>query len=124
MPDLATPNLPSRDFAATEAFYSDLGFETGYKGAGWLILHRGERGNRVILEFFAHKELEPAQSWFSACIRMDDPSDFLAEIESSAVPIEGETIPRFHPPKVEPSGLSIAYLIDIDGSLIRIIEND
>lgn len=124
MPDLATPNLPSRDFAATQDFYARLGFTTGYRDEGWMILHRGEPGRRIILEFFPHPGLDPAQSWFSACIRMDDPSGLVASIEASGVPLGGASIPRFHPPRVEPSGLSIAYLVDPDGSLIRIIEND
>ena len=33
MTDHATPNLPARDFAATAAFYTALGFEQGWRDA-------------------------------------------------------------------------------------------
>lgn len=48
MADHATPNLPSRDFGATAAFYAALGFEQDYLSDGWMILARGE----ATLEFF------------------------------------------------------------------------
>ncbi|MEM8724670.1 MAG: bleomycin resistance protein, partial [Pseudomonadota bacterium] len=54
MPDIATPNLPSRDFDATEAFYAQFGFECGYKDGGWMILRRGPAGGRLVLEFFPY----------------------------------------------------------------------
>lgn len=41
MTDHATPNLPSRDFAKTSAFYGRLGFEEQYSDAAWMILKRG-----------------------------------------------------------------------------------
>ncbi|MCL6502715.1 MAG: hypothetical protein K6T86_08525 [Pirellulales bacterium] len=41
MPDHATPNLPSRDYEKTIAFYGLLGFETAWHDDGWLILERG-----------------------------------------------------------------------------------
>ena len=37
MVNRATPNLPSRDLAATCAFYTRLGFGEEYRDAGWLI---------------------------------------------------------------------------------------
>ena len=40
MADHVTPNLPSRDFDVTEAFYM-LGFATSWKDRGWMILQRG-----------------------------------------------------------------------------------
>jgi hypothetical protein len=58
MADEATPNLPSRDFAAAAVFYARAG------------------------------------------------------------------IPRYHPAAPDPSGLTIAYLIDPDGTLLRLIQND
>ena len=41
MADHVTPNLPSRDFDVTEAFYAKLGFATSWKDRGWMILQRG-----------------------------------------------------------------------------------
>ena len=48
MVNRATPNLPSRDLAATCAFYTRVGFGQEYRDAGWLILTR----DGVTLEFF------------------------------------------------------------------------
>lgn len=124
MPDTASPNLPSRDFDATEAFYAQLGFECGYKDDGWMILHRGPKGNRAILEFFPYPDLKPEESSFSCCIRFDDLSAIMAQLEASDIPCVQMGIPRFGKPKVEASGLTIAYLNDRDGSLIRLIQHD
>ncbi len=54
MPDRATPTLPSRDFAATSAFYSALGFTESYRDDGWMILSHGG----VTLEFFPFADLD------------------------------------------------------------------
>jgi len=124
MPDIATPNLPSRNFDTTQAFYAQFGFECGYKDSGWMILHRGPPGNRVTLEFFPYPDLNPAQSSFSCCIRLDNLSEFMEQLEASDVPLASSGIPRFHAAKLEHSGLTIGYLNDIDGSLIRLIQND
>jgi hypothetical protein len=40
------------------------------------------------------------------------------------VPDARIAIPRHHPPAPDPSGLTIAYLIDPDGTLLRLIQND
>ncbi len=53
MTDQATPNLPSRDFDSTAAFYERLGFGIVFRDAGWMILQRGD----LMLEFFAHPNL-------------------------------------------------------------------
>ena len=66
--DCATPNLPSRDFDATRAFYAALGFEANFQSAQWMILSRAG----VTLEFFLHPNLNPLESWFSCCLRLDD----------------------------------------------------
>ena len=56
--DHATPNLPSRDFAATSNFYAALGFVEGWRDAGWMILKRGD----LTLEFFPFPDLDPLDS--------------------------------------------------------------
>ena len=124
MPDLATPNLPSRDFDATQRFYAKIGFDCGYRDTGWMILHRGPKGSRVILEFFPHRDLVPTESWFSACIRFDDLSRFVDAVREANVPVGEREIPRLHLPQTEDSGLTIAYLVDPDGSLLRLIQNE
>jgi catechol 2,3-dioxygenase-like lactoylglutathione lyase family enzyme len=120
MADEATPNLPSRDFAATAAFYAKLGFEQDYRSDGWMILSRGS----ATLEFFPYPDLDPYQSSFSCCLRLDDLGAMMAQVEASGVPDARRGIPRYHPAAPDPSGLTIAYLIDPDGTLLRLIQND
>ena len=117
--DHATPNLPSRDFEATARFYAGLGFNHMWRDAGWMILSRGP----LILEFFPHPDLDPSSSWFSCCLRLDDLDAFYASCLASGVPESCVGQPRLHPPAVEDSGLCIAYLIDPDGTLVRMIQN-
>lgn len=117
--DHATPNLPSRDFQATSDFYRALGFEEGWRDEGWMILKRGE----LTLEFFPHPELDPSQSWFSCCLRLDDLASFYRSCVSVGLPETCWGYPRLHPPAEEDSGLTIAALIDADGSLVRLIQN-
>ncbi|MFN4019395.1 MAG: bleomycin resistance protein [Erythrobacter sp.] len=120
MPDIATPNLPARDFGATAAFYAKIGFVEDYRSHGWMILSRGD----VMLEFFPYPNLDPYDSSFSCCIRLGDLAAMMRQVEASGVPDARAGIPRYHPAKPEPSGLTIAYLIDPDGTLLRLIQND
>jgi catechol 2,3-dioxygenase-like lactoylglutathione lyase family enzyme len=120
MADHATPNLPARDFAATAAFYAKFGFEEDFRSDGWMILSRGE----MMLEFFPYPDLDPYQSSFNCCLRLDDLSAMMRQVEASGVPDARIGIPRFHPTAPDPSGLTIAYLIDPDGTLLRLIQND
>jgi len=120
MADHATPNLPSRDFAASAAFYARLGFEETYRSDGWMILSRGSAS----LEFFPYPDLDPFHSAFSCCLRLDDLPAMMAQVQASGVPDARIGIPRYHPPAPDPSGLTIAYLIDPDGTLLRLIQND
>ncbi len=119
MVDSATPNLPARDFELTERFYATLGFTCGWKDAGWMILNRGD----VQLEFFAYPDIDPAASSFSCCLRLDDMPGFVAQCLAADIPDTRTGWPRIHPPRREASGLDIAYLIDPDGTLLRLIQN-
>jgi hypothetical protein len=119
--DLATPNLPSCDFAATSAFYSRLGFCETWRDDGWMILKRGD----LLLEFFPHPELKPADSWFSCCLRLDDLDSFYRACVDAGIPEGRSGHPRLHPPKQEErSGLTMAAMIDADGTLVRLIQNE
>ncbi|MCQ0970793.1 bleomycin resistance protein [Paracoccus sp. TK19116] len=111
---IVTANLPSRDFDATEAFYGRLGFKRRWRDDGWMILDRDE----AIVEFFPHPDLDPAQSWFSACIRTDDLDGLHAELKRLGLPTSG--IPRLdaEPYRIT-DDLRMVALIDLDGSLIR-----
>ena len=119
MTDHATPNLPSRDFAVTAAFYARLGFVEGWRDAGWMILTRGD----LTLEFFPHPGLDPSTSWFSCCLRLDDLDAFYEAARTAGVPEGCGGQPRLQPATEEASGLRIAYLVDPDGTLVRLIQN-
>ena len=124
MTDFATPNLPSRNFDATERFYAKLGFACGWRNEGWMILHRGPKGSRIALEFFPHPELKPEESWFSCCLRLDDLDAMIEVIRSADIPEIATDFPRLQSPRREASGLEIGYLVDIDGTLLRLIRNE
>jgi catechol 2,3-dioxygenase-like lactoylglutathione lyase family enzyme len=119
MADHATPNLPSRDFAATVTFYSALGFSTLFHDSGWLILRRGS----LTLEFFPYADLDPATSSFGSCLRLDDLDGFYSECVKAGIPERSAGFPRLQPPRLEASGLRIGALLDPDGSLLRLIQN-
>ncbi|MEO1730418.1 MAG: bleomycin resistance protein [Pseudomonadota bacterium] len=120
MADYSTPNLPSRDFDATETFYAKLGFERTYRGPGWMILKRGA----LMLEFFPYPDLDPLTSSFSCCLRLDDLDCFIEAVKAADIPVAHIGYPRVHLPSVDASGLTIGYLNDLDGSLVRLIQND
>ena len=119
MVDYATPNLPSRSLEATEAFYSALGFRTDWKDEGWMILQRGT----LQLEFFPHGKLEPAKSWFSCCLRLDDLERFIEVCLEAGIEVKNTGFPRLNLPNLEASGMRVGYLVDADGTLLRLVEN-
>lgn len=119
MTDHATPNLPSRDFGQTAEFYQRLGFTENFRDDGWMILTRGS----LTVEFFPHPDLNPMDSSFSCCLRLDDLDGFYAECVAAHVPVSCWGMPRLKAPEVEDGGLRIAYLIDPEGSLVRLIQN-
>jgi catechol 2,3-dioxygenase-like lactoylglutathione lyase family enzyme len=119
MPDRVTANLPARNFDATAAFYEALGFETSYKDAFWMIMRRGS----LEIEFFPFPDLDPLNSSFSACVRVDDLNALYADFLKASLPNNSTSIPRMNPPKTETFGLRFFGLIDLDGSLLRCIDN-
>ena len=119
MADHATPNLPSRDFSASADFYAKLGFEQGWRDDGWMILARGS----LMLEFFPYPDLDPWSSSFSCCLRVDGLVGLYAACVAAGIPEQTVGFPRLHPPRKEASGLTIAYLVDPDGTLLRLIQN-
>jgi hypothetical protein len=82
MSDVATPNLPSRDFEKTSRFCAALGFSDGWRDEGWMILKRGD----LTLEFFPHPELDPLTSWFSCCLRLERPRSHREKPPSKLMP--------------------------------------
>jgi catechol 2,3-dioxygenase-like lactoylglutathione lyase family enzyme len=118
MTDRTVPNLPSRDFDATESFYGSLGFEATYRADGWMILTAG----RLELEFFLHPELDPSTSSFMCSVRVADLDGLYAVIRNSDVPVTAEGRPRLSPPRSQPWGHRVAHLIDPDGTQLNLIE--
>lgn len=118
MPDTATPNLPSRDFDATARFYGALGFVVSWRDAGWMILERGG----LVLEFFPWPDLDPATSSFGSCLRMGDIDGFFELVLAAGVPVAATGWPRAQAPRREPWGGRVGALIDPDGSLLRLVQ--
>lgn len=119
MPDRITANLPARDFDATAAFYEALGFTVSYKDVAWMIMRRGP----LELEFFPYPDIDPRHSSFSACVRVDGLDALYADFLKASPPNDATSIPRMTPPRTESFGLRFFGLIDLDGSLLRCIDN-
>jgi hypothetical protein len=117
--DRSVPNLPSRDLSATAAFYGGFGFVPSYRDEGWMILRRGA----VELEFFPFAELDPASSSFMCSIRVDDLDDLYGAVAAAGVPSATRGIPRLTPVEMQSWGQRAAFLIDLDGTELHLIEN-
>jgi hypothetical protein len=116
--DRITANLPSRDFDVTIGFFARLGFSVGYRGADWLILVRGP----LEIEFFPHPGLDPAASWFSACVRVADLDRLRADWVAAGVPEADDGQPRITPTAPLTVGPRMFCLVDPDGSLLRCLD--
>lgn len=85
-----------------------------------MILERGD----IILEFFPHPDLDPLASWFSCCLRLDDLTGFYAQCKTAGIPETSKGHPRLHPPQAEGWGGTMATLVDLDGTLVRLIQDE
>jgi hypothetical protein len=119
MADRVTANLPARDMGRTEAFYHRLGFATGFRDDGWMILTRGP----LEIEFFPHPTLDPWASDFGACVRVDDLDRLYADFQSAGLSADPRDIPRLTPPVKQPRVPRMFGLVDENGSLLRCLEN-
>ena len=84
-----------------------------------MILKRGG----LTLEFFPYPDLNPSESSFSCCLRLEDMPALYQSCKDAGLPEQSWGVPRLHPPKQEDSGLTIAYMVDPDGTLLRLIQN-
>jgi len=117
--DRANANLPARDFGATADFYGRMGFVVAYRDDHWMILTRGP----LELEFFPHPDLDPGQSWFSACIRVEAPDTLLDDWRRLGLPSDNTSIPRLTGFFKTGQAPRMFALVDPDGSLLRVIDN-
>jgi catechol 2,3-dioxygenase-like lactoylglutathione lyase family enzyme len=115
-PDRITANLPAIDLDKTEAFCAALGFDTGFKDDGWMILSRGG----LEIEFLPYPDINPRESSFSACVRVAGLDVLLRDWLAAGLP--GFGVPRLTAPILEPFGLRMFARIDPNGSLLRCIE--
>ena len=114
------PNLPSRDLSLTSAFYQALGFSEVFHDPTWLILARGD----LQLEFFPHADLDPSGNWFSCCLRVSDLDALYTAFHAAGVAETGRGHPSLQPITRQPWGQRMATLLDPDGTLLRLIEDD
>lgn len=119
MADRALPNLPSRDFQATVAFYSGFGFEVSFRDDSWLILRRGD----LQLEFFPFPALIPAESSFMCTVRVADVDALWSAVAASGVPQTPRGIPRLVPVEQRAWGFRSGALIDLDGTQLTLVED-
>lgn len=119
MTDHAVPNLPSRRFDDTVAFYGQFGFEPEYRDGGWLILRRGD----LRLEFFPLPDLRPGESSFMCSVRVDDLDELYRQIKQSGIAEKAVGHPRLHPVRLQSWGQRAGFLVDLDGTQLNLIEN-
>ena len=109
------PILPSRDLAATRAFWGQLGFQdAGVDHADYLILAR----DGVELHFFRWPAHDPASCYAGAYLRVSNPAPLDAEWGALGLPDAG--IPRLILVEDKPWGMRELAVIDPDGNLIRV----
>lgn len=118
MSDLITTNLPSSDFDNTEAFYKRLGFDTRFKGDGWMIMGFGA----TQVEFFPHPDVDRKSSWFSACLRSQDIASLHARFSEVGLSSNADAIPRLTPIFKLENAPRMFALVDEDGSLWRVLD--
>jgi len=107
------------DGRSLNALYAKLGFGEVWRSEGWMILERGD----AMLEFFVYPDLDPDSSSFGTCLRLDAMHEPYAAAVAAGIPEKPQGRPRLQAPRKEPSGLTIAYIVDPDGSLVRLIQN-
>ncbi len=117
--DRAIPNLPSRNLEQTLRFYESLGFCEVYRDASWMILRRGD----LQLEFFAAGDRDLRDNWFSCCIRVSDLDALYLAFCDSGISVKGRGHPSLQPIVKQPWGQRMATLLDLDGVLLRLIED-
>jgi uncharacterized glyoxalase superfamily protein PhnB len=113
--ELSRPFLPAKDFDLSKRFYEALGFEILLddevaifsSGAGGFILQRYHQKDWVE-NFMMQLMVDNLDDWWAHIQTLDLPTKF--------------NVPPPKPPKVQPWGLRIAYVVDPSGVLWHIAE--
>lgn len=111
------PFVPSKDFALSKQFYSDLGFEVVSLGDGVAHVHIGEHAfllqNYYVEQwagnFMMHMGVTNLDRWWDHISALDLPSRY--EVRAPM------------PPRIEPWGLRIVYVFDPSGVLWHFAED-
>ena len=120
MTDRAVPNLPSRDLVASAAFYGGLGFRELHRDDNWLVLRRGD----LQIEFFRKDDHDPVGHDFACCLRVADLAELYEAVRAAGVPEKRYGLPSVRPIKTQPWGQRMSTVLDLDGNLLRMIEDD
>jgi catechol 2,3-dioxygenase-like lactoylglutathione lyase family enzyme len=120
MTDRAVPNLPSRDLVATSAFYAGFGFVEQHRDEIWLVIRRGD----LQVEFFRKDGLDPRGHDFACCLRVADLEGLYDAVLAAGVPEQRYGRPSVRPISTTPWGQRMSTVLDPDGNLLRMIEDD
>ncbi|MBI1293078.1 VOC family protein [bacterium] len=112
----AVPILPALSITETRDFYVKAGFQVRFfddAHYGYLIVER----DGIELQFFRHNTLNPLTNDHGAYVRCDE-VDAVPEIFAPlGLPDHG--VPRFTAPEDRPWRMREAYLVDLNGNLLR-----
>ena len=113
--ELARPFLPAKDFEKAKRFYETLGFEKRLDGEVAIF---GVGASSFILQRYFQKEwaensmmqlmVDDLDAWWAHVSSLDLPANF--------------GVPAPKPPKVQPWGLRVAYVVDPSGVLWHVAQ--
>jgi hypothetical protein len=113
--EVARPFLPAKDFERSKRFYETLGFEKRLDGEVAIF---GVGASSFILQKYFQKEW--AEN-FMMQLMVDDLDLWWAHVSSLDLPAKfGVSAPK--PPKLQPWGLRVAYLVDPSGVLWHVAQ--
>jgi len=113
--ELARPFLPAKDFDRSKRFYEALGFEILLDGEVAIF---GVGASSFILQ--RHYQKEWAEN-FMMQLMVDNLDDWWTHIQTLDLPTKFN-VPSPKPPKTQPWGLRIAYVVDPSGVLWHVAE--
>ena len=113
--ELARPFLPAKDFDLSKRFYEALGFEILLDAEVAIF---GVGASSFILQRYYQKEW--AEN-FMMQLMVDNLDDWWTHIQALDLPTKFN-VPSPKPPKTQPWGLRIAYVVDPSGVLWHVAE--